>query len=165
MLKVNDYVVCGATGVCQIMDIITDNFGGKTDREYYVLNPVYTNGSTIYIPTDSDHLKMRRLMTRDEIYALINIEPDMEREWISDDQLRKAVFAETVQSCKPQELIKLVKTLYRRQAALKKEGKKLLSADISTLKSAEQLLYCEFALVLDIQPDQVASFITGQIKA
>ncbi len=49
MLQVNDYVVFGSTGVCQIAEIIEKSFSGMPAREYYVLRPVYGNNETVYL--------------------------------------------------------------------------------------------------------------------
>lgn len=164
MYEVNDFVVFGSTGVCQIVDIIQENFGGGEQREYFVLNPVYGNSSTIYIPRDNCEAKLRRIMTRAEIEELIKIMPDVDSEWIVDDQTRRAAFVDMAQSGDPEKLVRLIKVLFSRQEELVKEGKKLSNADTETMKIAETSLHNEIALVLEIQPDQVLPFILGQIE-
>lgn len=164
MFELNDYVVFGSTGVCQITEIINENFGTDTEREYYVLNPVHANSCTIYIPTDKEDANIRRIMTKDEIIELVKVMPDIDGEWITDDQTRKAAFADMIQSCDPESLVKLTKMMYTRQKELEKDGKKLSNSDTDMMKKAEQVLHNEFALVLDIKLDQVVPFILGQIK-
>ena len=163
MLQVNDYVVFGATGVCQVMDIVHETFTGQAEREYYVLNPVFANSSTIYVPIDNQKVKMRQVMTRDEITALIRTMPDIASDWIADDQTRRVEFAEITKSGDPARLVWLIKMLHQRQSELQAAGKKLSSADAEAMKVAEQVLHNEFALVLDINPEQVVPFIIGQI--
>lgn len=53
--------------------------------------------------------------------------------------------------------------IYNRKVELEKKGKRLTSADSEAMKTAEKLLYNEFALVLDIRPDQVVPFIMEKI--
>ena len=72
MFRVNDYVVYGSTGVCKIDAINREDFGDGREREYYVLTAIYANSLSIYIPTDNTDAAMRRIMTKDEIYELIN---------------------------------------------------------------------------------------------
>ena len=67
MFQVKDYVVLGATGVCQVVSIRREYFGDEVDREYYVLDPVGGNGLTINIPTDNQAVSLRRTMTKEEI--------------------------------------------------------------------------------------------------
>ena len=163
MYQVNDYVVYGATGVCQVVEISQESFGGPTSREYYVLNPVFGNSMQIYIPTDSQKVVMRRILTRQEILDLIKVMPDIDSEWVSDDNLRKATFSDAIQSGDQRRLVQLIKTIYARGEDLEKSGKRLSNTDRDLIKAAEKLLYNEFALVLDIQPDQVVPFILEQV--
>jgi len=163
MLEIEDFVVFGATGVCRIVDIVQEKFDGNKDREYFVLNPVYNPSATIYIPT-ANKAKMRQVLTREEIMALIGSMPELGSEWILDEKLRKVEFAEIIKTNEPHELVKLIKILHARQTELAKIGKKLSSSDTEAIKSAEKLLHSEFALVLNIELDQVVPFILGQIR-
>jgi len=165
MLKINDHVVFGATGVCKVVDIIRENFGGNTEREYYVLSPVYANSSTIYVPTDNENVVMRKMMTREEIKDLIKAMPGIESEWISEDQSRKAQFNDILQSGDPWQVAHLIKMIYERKVELENIGKRLSHSDTETLKAAEKLLHNEFALALHIEPDQVVPFILGKIDS
>ena len=164
MYQVKDYVVYGSTGVCQIIDIRHEDFGGSGDREYYVLSSVFGNKLQTYIPTDNIGAVMRPIMTKDEALELINIIPDIESEWIPDDNERKAMFSDVLQACDPNRLIQLVKMLYARQQDLLTLGKRLTNVDGEALKSAEKLLYDEYALILNIQPDQVFLTIFSGIE-
>ncbi len=164
MFKVNDYVVYGSTGVCQIKSISLENFGGRMEREYYVLNSVNANSMDIYIPTDKCNVVMRKIMSKEEIYELIKVMPDIESEWISDDHFRKTAFREIIQTGDQKRMVQLIKTIYARKNELEKNGKKLTNSDAETMKTAEKFLYNEFAHVLDIQPEQVDLFIMGRVQ-
>lgn len=164
MFKINDKVVYGSSGVCKIINIGQKNFGIKTDREYYLLNPVVTNSLSIFVPTDNQDGGIRRTMTKDEIYTLIKVIPEIGNEWIPEDQSRKNVFSEILQSGDQKRLIKMLKTIYNRMIVLEENGKKLPNADVKTMKFAEELLYNEIALVFDIIPEQVVPFIMQQIQ-
>ena len=37
MFKVNDYIMYGMTGVCQVVDITKESFIDNLQKEYYVL--------------------------------------------------------------------------------------------------------------------------------
>ncbi|MDW7657718.1 MAG: CarD family transcriptional regulator [Bacillota bacterium] len=164
MFRVNDYVVYGSTGVCKIEAISREDFGGDQDREYYVLTALYANSLSIYIPTDSRDVSMRRIMTKDEIYKLIKTIPDIDSTWNDDDHLRKTTFNEILQSGDQTKMIQLIKTLDERKQELEKDGKSLGNADAETMKAAEKILHNEFALVLDIEPEQVIPFIREEIR-
>ncbi|MDD2534041.1 MAG: CarD family transcriptional regulator [Eubacteriales bacterium] len=164
MYKVNDYVIYSSMGVCQVTNICRENFGGTVEREYYVLNPVYGNIIDIFVPTDKRNVVMRRLLSKAEIFELINIMPDLDSEWISDDIFRRVTFGEILQSGDQQKIVQVIKTIYNRKIELEQKGHRLSISDSDTLKAAEKLLYHEFALVLDILPDQVVPFIMAKIQ-
>lgn len=164
MFRVNDYVVYGSTGVCKIDAINREDFGDGREREYYVLTAIYANSLSIYIPTDNTDAAMRRIMTKDEIYELIKTIPDIDGAWIDDDHLRKSTFSDILQSGDQAKMVQLIKILYERKLKLEKEGKYLANADAETMKAAEKLLHNEFALVLDIEPEQVVPFIREEIR-
>lgn len=165
MYQVNDYVVYGSTGVCQVTNISRENFGGTVSREYYVLNPIYGNSVDIFIPTDNQNVVMRHILSKAEIMDLIRSMPEIDSEWIADDSFRKSTFSEILQSGDQRKVVQLIKTLHDRQVDLENNGKRLTSGDSDVMKSAEKLLYNEFALVLDIQPDQVVPFILKKTKS
>jgi CarD family transcriptional regulator len=53
----------------------------------------------------------------------------------------------------------MIKTLNERQDELTEKGRKLSAQDSDFKKRAEALINDEFALVLDIEPDEVLPFI------
>lgn len=165
MLKKNEYIVFSSTGVCEVVDIVTKNFEGDTVREYYVLNPLRGNGSTIYIPTDNKTINIRRIMTREQSQKLIESYQGVDDSWNVEDSPRRTAFANALQSGDPERLMELIKTLYARQANLTEQGKKLSNSDTDTLKMAEQLLYDELSYSLDIDLEEVPALIFGKPKA
>ena len=101
MFKVNDTIIYGSEGVCQIMGIEEKNFGGAV-KSYYIVKPLYSNSSTIFIPLDSEILtaKMHRMLSREEIEELIDSLPNETIEWIPNDRERKNAYeAKTTPSC------------------------------------------------------------------
>lgn len=165
MHKINDMVLYGAEGVCRIADITVQNMRGD-DVEYYVLKPVGENNSTIFVPTGSEVLtaRMRRVMSAEEIYALIQTIPEEKSEWIENENTRKLRYKEILSGGDRQELVRMIKAIYLHGQERKKLGKKLHLSDEKFLKDAEKLLYEEFAHVLNIKKDEVLPFIMAQIS-
>ena len=58
---VQDTVLYGQSGVCRIADIAEKDVGGGL-RAYYVLQPVFEESATIFVPVGNEALtaKMRR---------------------------------------------------------------------------------------------------------
>ncbi len=165
MYAVNDMVLYGRNGACKIVDITKREVAGSS-IEYYVLQPVYNQASTIFVPTGNQTLtgKMRQVLSADEIHALIRSLPDEQSLWIEDEEERRARYSEILSGGNRRDIVRMIKALYLHREELKERGKHLHLADERFLKDAERLLYDEFALVLQIQPDQVLPFILQQIK-
>lgn len=163
--QVNDSVLYGSEGVCRITDICEQDFMGAR-AQYYVLKPVYTPGSTVFVPAANETLvaKMRRILSPDEIRCLIKTMPDEATLWIDDDNTRRARYAEILQNGDRAELVGLIKALYHRREAQQAKGRKLHVADERYLRDAEKVLYDEFAHVLRIKRDEVLPFIMEQIQ-
>jgi len=165
MYKIGTTVIYRSEGVCRITDITVKRFRDKK-IEYYVLKPVYKENSEIFVPKDNLELvgKMKRVMTKEEIYSLINNMPNEESIWIANENDRKEKYKEILVRGDRTELVQLIKTLYVHKQNQKQVGKKLHLADERFLKDAERMLYDEFAFVLDITPSQVLPFIVGEIE-
>ena len=164
MFQINDTVSYGTQGVCTVTGIEKMNLAGKTE-EYYVLKPVYQTHSTIYVPLSNDALveKMRRVLSREETEELIRTIPDEETIWIDDELERKEKYNQIINSGDRKKIAGLIKTLYFEQTRRQSSGKRLRQSDEQLFKRAENLLYSELALVLDIKPDQVVPFLNEQI--
>ena len=165
MFCVNDTVLYGAQGVCRIVSVTKESFG-SSPVDYYVLKPVYNESSTIYVPVDNAELtgKMRRILSSEEIFALIRSMPREDSLWIENENERKETYKKIIAEGDRAELIKMLKALHRHQEERQAAGKKLHAADERFFKEAEKMLYDEFALVLHIRQEEVLPFITDQIK-
>ncbi len=164
MFKVNDYVVYGSTGVCQITDIRTEEFIKGDEAEYYILQPAYNNNMTIKIPVNNPKVSMRKVIKKDDVPLLIAMMPDKETLWIDDDKLRRNNFLAALKTGKSEEWIKIYKTIYNEKKARLEIGKKLAKTDEDIMNAAEKQLYEEVAIALEITPDEVAPYILEHIS-
>ena len=163
--QVGDRVVYGIHGVCEIADVEEQKNGGEV-TSYYILQPVYDNKGKVFVPVGNERLekKMRRILSEQEIYELIQEMPAEDSIWIADETARKEKYRQILLTGDRRELVRLIKTLYQRQQEQAAKGKKLYKNDEKVMKEAEKMLYEEFAHVLDIQLDQVLPFIMQQIE-
>jgi len=166
LYNAGDTVLYGARGVCRITDIEENEMTGKKVK-YYILRPVYDEKAKIFVPTTNETLcaKMRRTLSIKEIYALIKSMKKEETNWIQDENQRRREYKQILTGGDCKEIIKVIKTLHKHQQSQIEDGKKLHVADERLMKDAEQILHEEFAYVLDIQPEEVLSFIVEQIDA
>lgn len=135
--NIGDYVVYGGYEICRIEEKVKRCFDGTTPREYYKLIPVYSKGSTYYIPSDDYEEKIRRLLSKEEIYALIEEMPNAEAQWCEDRNQRKNQFISVLKSDNYHELISMMRTIYVQREEQVSKGKKLLAADEKAMREAE----------------------------
>ena len=55
MYSIGEVVLYGSNGVCEITEITTKKIG-KDSIEYYVLKPVCSDSSTLFVPTQNEML-------------------------------------------------------------------------------------------------------------
>ena len=163
MFKVNDYVVYGSTGVCQITDIKKDENICSDEAEYYVLHPVYNNNMTIKTPVNNPNPLMRPIITKDDILSLITMMPDIEPILIDNEKHKCDNFKVALRTGKNEEWVKIIKTLYLEKEAKSVVNKRLTKTSEGLMDNAEKQLNEEFAIALNISPDEVLSYILEHI--
>ena len=89
--------------------------------------------------------------------------PDENSIWIEDESIRREEYRKILRSGDRHELVKLIKTLWIHQKNCRERKKKLHIADENFLRSAENMLYDEFAYVLGITKDEVLPYIRQHI--
>ena len=156
MFKVDDYIMYGITGVCKVIDITNEKFINGEKRDYYVLSPIHNNNTIIKIPLDNNKIPMRKIISKGDVTSLINDMPNMDTLWIDDEKKRNNQFKMMLKSGKCEDLIKLI---FNKRYA-KSTSKKLNKADKEIIKEAERLVSEEFAIILNISPKEVNSYIS-----
>ena len=164
MFNVGDYIVYGTSGVCKVEEVTTmDMEGVPNDRLYYILKPVYISKSTIMTPVDNTKVVMRSVMTREEVDDLIDGMEGVETESINDDKKRGEKCKSVLASCESRELVRMIKSLHNRNQRRLAQGKKLTSGDERYFHMAEDSLYGEMAITLNIDKSEVPGYISRRI--
>lgn len=164
MFKVNDYVMYSSIGVCQIINIRKEKNIDDMETEYYILQPAYNNlNMTIKIPVNNPKVFIREVITKDDVLSLIASMPEKKIIWINDDRERSRNFKAILETGESEEWAKLIKTIYLVKQEKAGLGKKLMKTDEEVMKIAEKNLYEEFALALNISPDEVVSYIHDHV--
>lgn len=160
MFNVGDYIVYGNSGVCKVEEIGKLNVSGiQNDHIYYTLNPVYSKGSKIFTPIDNDKVIMRPVITKEDANALIQNMKEIKTLWVNDEKRREEVYKGALRTCNCIDYVKIIKTLYERKQNRLNEGKKVSSSDERYLHAAEDSLYGELAIALDIPKTEVCDYI------
>ena len=91
--------------------------------------------------------------------AIISRIPIKGVEWIEDRNARKAAFNEILAGGSREEIISLISLIESHRDELAKEGKKLNAQDERVLVEALRRINTEFAVALNMMPDEVDKFI------
>ena len=165
MFQKGEYVVSCSKGVCMVEDITTLNISGiDKEREYYILKPVYLSSSTVYIPVDTAEESLRRVLNKEEADRLIQNIPQIPLITGVGEKFLEQEYKGCMKSNDCTEWIRIRKTIYLRKQERLKAGRKVTAVDATYYRLAEDNLYGELAISLQMPRDSVEDFITGKMK-
>lgn len=165
MFAIGQQIIYGNTGVCIVNQIgPLDSVSGMGDRIYYTLLPFYSKESTIYTPVDNQKIVMRPILTKEEAESLIEEIPEIEELWITDEKNREQDYKDALAKADCRELIRVIKTIYPRKQKRLAAGKKVTASDERYFNMAEDFLYKELAISLDMDLDKVADYVVSHVK-
>ncbi len=167
MFEKGSYVTYRSEGVCVILDIRKERFGGNEEEEdYYILAPVNDMKSTVFVPVNNETLVgyMRELLCAEELNAFIAECKEERLEWIPENRARNTVFKQILSVGSRKDRIALINTLYDRLDHMRSIGKKAGTMDIALLERAEKLLFEELSFSCEINSqDEVKAVVRGEI--
>ena len=164
MFKKGEYIICGNNGICRVEDITTLNMDGiDKSRKYYLLKPVFASKSPVYKPTDLDDGTLRKALSKKEAEALIQSIPGIDTIAIADEKTLEQTYKDMMHSCDPKRLVSLIKTIYLRKEKRLMKGFKVTALDSRYFKQAEDFLYGELSVALNIPRENMREYITGHI--
>lgn len=166
MFKINNVVVYGSQGVCEIVDIEEKKIDGA-NKSYFVLKPNADRGATFYVPTWNEKAwgKMRKVMTKKDVNALIDSMPNKTPIWISNENERKETYKKILASGDQAAIISMVQALFIHKKEWEAEGKRLHMSDEHFMKDAEQILYNEWQYVLNVDKVGLMDYIFSRIES
>ena len=148
MYQIGELVQYGNSGVCKIEEIVQGVPGLQKDTRCYLLIPVNGRDGKIYSPVDSGKVKMRRILSGEEVRDLMGKAPQIEELTILNEKQCESVYKEELYSVDCYRWLGLLKTLYSRRAARLLAGKKVTATDERYLKSVEDRLREELSIVI-----------------
>lgn len=165
MFRIGQYVSCGNKGVCTVEKITTlDISGVDKEKMYYILKPCYMATSTVYVPVDSSATSMRPILTKEEAEALIASITDIPMLTIQNEKFLEQDYRASMKTNQCEEWVRIIKTIYSRKQKRLQAGRKETAVDSKYFKIAEDNLYGELAIVLDIQRSEVCDYISNRLR-
>lgn len=165
MFETGSYIIYGTKGVCKVEAIGNINVPGVDKRRlYYTLSPAGERNGTIYTPVENNKVPMRGIISREEALALIDEIPSIEALWIPNDKEREQLFQKALLTCDCREAVKIIKTLYLKRRKRMEAGKNATAMDERYLQYAQDQLYGELAVALEIERNEVENYIAESIR-
>jgi len=165
MFSIGQYVSCGNKGVCTVENITTlDISGVDKEKMYYILKPCYMAASTVYVPVDSSASSMRPILTKEEAESLIEGIPGIPVLTIQNEKFIEQDYRACMKTNRCEEWVKIIKTIYDRKQKRLQAGRKETSVDSKYFKIAEDNLYGELAIALQMERSQVCDYIADQLQ-
>ena len=165
MYQIGEFVVYGNNGVCRVEKIGPIIMSGvDKERQYYTLAPVYTNGSTVFTPVDNAKTKLRPLISRTQVEELLSDVENIPTLQVADEKKREEVYKTAYKTFDCCEWVKLIKTSYLRKQERLQAGRHATAKDEKYLHLAEDSLYGELAISLEMDKEDVAEYIKKYIE-
>jgi RNA polymerase-interacting CarD/CdnL/TRCF family regulator len=142
-------------GMYRVKDIGTLGFSfADRNKKYYTLHSIDNDTDRVYVPTE-DKVNLRKPVSKDEIFDLIQGIDDIEVLGVKNERTREREYMECIANNGIKGWMKMLKTL-----SLRSESKgKVSELDKQYKKVAEYALYSELSYVLDIPVKTVKRFI------
>ncbi len=166
MFSVGEKIMYGGTGVCVVEDITDLKLSGMDKpRAYYVLRPLYQSG-TIHTPVENNKIPIRRVMTRREAEALVDGIPDIPASICYEKNLSALCnhYQKQLNTFDSRALIRMAKSIHAKKREVESRQKKIGMTDERFLRRAEDLLFGELAVALDISRDAVPGYISQRLS-
>lgn len=166
VFQVGQLIVYGNTGVCRVEKIgPPDLVGAAEGVDYYTLSPYYSKNSRIFTPCDNDKVVMRPVISKREAKKLVDDIPEIKLLSIVDEKTREERYKETMRSCDCREFVSIIKTIHERKIQRLAEGKKVTASDEKYFNMAEDKLYGELAIALEMDKIKVKEYIKEKVES
>ena len=165
MLDIGTLVIYGTSGIFRVEDIRNENLGGG-ERKYYILSDINEkNPTTVFVPTDNEHLvsKMKQVISENDAKDLISNMPLEPYEWIPEARARNEFFKKIIESGEREALLRLMRTVYLKKQELSVSRKHVYATDESAMKSAERIIFSELTVSLGVDEDEIINLIEKRV--
>lgn len=160
MYQIGDYIIYGNNGVCLVENISPAPLPElNPEREYYTLLPLYDKVQ-IYAPVDTT-VFMRSILSVDEVHRLLAKMPDLKAPVISTSNSTELAgeYRKLLASHDCKDLLRLIKSIRKKNKKAEKEGRRIGLTDSRFLKQAEDLLFGEFSVSLQLDREEIPAYI------
>ena len=156
MLKKDSYVMKTGDGVCLVMEELCMKApGSPAPVPYSRLQPRKDPGSSVFVPVKEHYPDIRPVLTKEEAEDLIENVSEIDPGTLPEGKKGDSRFLEALYSGDPKTLVGLIKGLFLKARERSSSGRPKIAAEERAFRMAEEILYSELALVLNISEEEV----------
>ena len=160
MYKSNDYLVY-KKDVCKVREVKKNKMNGL---DYYILVPINDNSLIIDVPADNRMGYIRDIISKEEAEKLINNIPNIEPLKNIEDKYIENTYKDLIYNGTKEDLIKIIKTAYLRNEERINNKKKISDKDLNYFNKAEQYLYNELSIALNMTFDETKEYVVNKVQ-
>ena len=165
MYQTGDFIVYGDTGICKVTDITTMSMTSKHSPSlYYTLSPLFQK-CVIHTPVPGAKVFMRPAITMEMANRIIDDIPSATittyHSRSVNDLTHHYLSSFTSHNC--ESLVDLTMSIFAKKQELEKQGRRPGATDDKFMKRAEELLFGELSVALDIPKDDVPAYIANRV--
>lgn len=160
MYQTGDAVLYGNNGICRIREITRMESCGMVD-DFYVLKPVSSEATTVFVPLGSEILlsRMHPLLSPDAMRDLLDGLGAAAPIWVENENQRKLLFRDIMNSGDRLAIARVFLTLKSMREEREKKGKHLRVSDERAYRETERIFCDELALVLGWSREECGAFL------
>lgn len=165
MYQIGDRIIYGSNGVCVIDEIkMIEVPHTAEEKAYYIIKPVYQE-CKISVPVDTK-MFMRPIITGDEARSLIDGIPHVDAKPYYNNALRQLqeYYEQKLSSHSCADLIELTISLHQKKKEVLSQKRKFGAIDERYMKRAEDLLFGELSVALEIPKSEVRAYISSRLE-
>lgn len=153
MYKENEYIMY-KHDVCKIREIKHYN-----NQYYYVLIPLSDNSLTMSVPVENKQGNIREVLSKKDALKLIDNIKNIKPLDNLNDKLIENKYKELLNNCTHEDLITVIKSCFLRNKERLDSGKKIGEKDKSYFDRAEDYLYNELCISLNLSREEIEQLI------
>ena len=163
MYEIGDAVLYGSNGICTVTAVTQMETCG-TVEDYYVLKPVSSGATTVFVPCGSEILlsRMHPVLSRDEMRDLLGKLDGAAPIWVENENQRKTLFREIMNGGDRLAIYRVYATLKARREERELRGKHLRVSDERAYRETERIFYDELSVVLGLSREEADGLLSEQ---
>lgn len=167
MYQVGDLICYANMGVCKVTDISEKKVPGeKKNQLYYTLRSL-SQECLIHTPVENPKVFMRPVISKKEAHSLIDLIPTMDAQPYHSKVTSQLTehYTQSICSHDLSDLIELTMSIYAKRQEAEEQKRKFSVVDERFMRRAEDLLFGELSVALEISVEEVPAYIASRVRS